>query len=320
MKKKMIVKYLAIPPRVIIGILASLTLGYTAIQAQDNSRIVNLGKNGWLFLTTEVYSYPKDADSRILDKLVIINRYLKSKGVNVIFTLIPTKYDMYGEYDGSGIVVSKEKYDIFKKKFEESGLNYVDARSLLNTGKDEGKLVWMRRDIHMSPQGGELLGRGIGSYINRHFPLSLNNFKPYIISHMTVKYPVDLWQFLDERNKELYDKFETITIPKVNFSGNKDTLVDDNVPKITLVGSSFSIRPSDSIAVGIQEITHNDVLDVGIDGGGIWGSMDKYLSDESYKKSPPAIIVWEMPELIMNENVLGEIQKFPEVQKILSGH
>jgi len=44
----------------------------------------------------------------------------------------------------------------------------------------------------------------------------------------------------------------------------------------------------------------SDVLDQSLPGKGMWTPMAQYLTSAAFKNTPPKLIVWEMPEYILD--------------------
>ncbi|NBV29476.1 hypothetical protein EBS02_10795, partial [bacterium] len=76
-----------------------------------------------------------------------------------------------------------------------------------------------------------------------------------------------------------------------------DLFQSDKAPEIVLIGTSNSVNSSSysNFDGFLKEALGTDVLNLSKTGGGFSDSMAEYLNSDQFKKSPPKIIIWEIP-------------------------
>jgi alginate O-acetyltransferase complex protein AlgJ len=78
---------------------------------------------------------------------------------------------------------------------------------------------------------------------------------------------------------------------------NDDLFGDENLPNIVLIGTSFS-RTSQFIPY-LEMLLHSKIGNFALDGGDYSGSAKAYFSSPSFKDTPPKLIIWEIPERVI---------------------
>ncbi|GGJ77603.1 alginate O-acetyltransferase AlgX-related protein [Deinococcus aquiradiocola] len=300
-------------------LVLTLLLSFFA-RAQDGIRgVVNLGSNGWLFQSEELTGFDKNYLPDFVSKLKFFDDYLGKSGTKIVYVIIPTKYEIYGKFELNKSKISDESYEIIGKSLKEAGLKFLDAKYVLKKAAEGGSLVWMRRDTHMSPQGGQILGKNIAHYLTTNQLVNITHKNNYTIDFQNVDFPSDLWRFIYPKDQLVYPKFESIVFPNIKFSNKNSELLAKFNPDIVLIGTSYSVRPFNSIAVGIEQVLGSEILNLGRDGGGIWGSMDYYLGERKKNLVPasPKVIIWEIPERFINKQSIQTYHDFPNINKVL---
>lgn len=298
-----------------IAVVSSLSI---IVSAQDTIKgVVNLGYHGWLFLSQERLTFDLKSVPDLVSKLAVFNKYFRKNNTKVIFTIIPTKYELYGKFESKHSSVSEEAYPEMMRQFKQKGMTIVDANDVLSQARDRGILVWMRRDTHMSPQGGQLLGREIANHILANNYLNAKKDAKYSLSFKKQQWPSDLWRLVYPQDQIFYPQFEDIIVPEITFVKNQSEILEDFAPEVILIGTSYSIKPSNAIAVGLEQGLKSEVLNLGKDSGEIWGSMDYYLREQESKLRSPKIIVWEIPERVINDGAIAKYRNFPSILRVL---
>jgi alginate O-acetyltransferase complex protein AlgJ len=80
-------------------------------------------------------------------------------------------------------------------------------------------------------------------------------------------------------------------------------LFDDAGVPVVLAGTSYSLRAN--FHGRLQEYLQAKVLNTAKDGGGFLQSMTAYLKDDAFKSSKPKVLIWEIPERML-QSPLGE--------------
>jgi alginate O-acetyltransferase complex protein AlgJ len=78
-----------------------------------------------------------------------------------------------------------------------------------------------------------------------------------------------------------------------------DLFGDAGLPNTALIGSSFS-RNSNFVSF-LEYSLHARIGNFALDGGGFSKSAQAYFASAAFKDTPPRLIVWEVPERVLEE-------------------
>ena len=73
-----------------------------------------------------------------------------------------------------------------------------------------------------------------------------------------------------------------------------DLFGDDNLPNVALIGTSFS--RNSNFAGFLQQALAAPIGDFSKDGGEFSGGANSYFTNPAFKQTPPALVIWEIPE------------------------
>jgi alginate O-acetyltransferase complex protein AlgJ len=93
------------------------------------------------------------------------------------------------------------------------------------------------------------------------------------------------------------------------------SLFGDIAIPVVLTGTSYSLRGN--FHGYLQEALNSKVLNTAKDGGGFLQGMTGYLNDDSFKSSKPQVLVWELPERMLQNPITDEAQWFTKIQPLL---
>ena len=118
------------------------------------------GSDGWLFYRPEIETDFQPLDERTLDQIVAklgsYDSWLKSRGVQFVFMVVPNKSTIYPEYLPRGARSGEfpTRLDQLAERLEamEDGVRFVDLRDVLIRAKSEERLYY-KTDTHWSGGG-----------------------------------------------------------------------------------------------------------------------------------------------------------------------
>ncbi len=73
------------------------------------------------------------------------------------------------------------------------------------------------------------------------------------------------------------------------------------MPEVALIGSSFSVNAN--FHGRLQEALQAPVGQFAESGGAFWGSARDYFRSEAFRETPPKLVVWEIPERVINQPI-----------------
>ncbi|WP_228739385.1 alginate O-acetyltransferase AlgX-related protein [Marinobacter arenosus] len=273
-----------------------------------NFNILVQGQDDWLFRSEAELPEQYGPTLEGLRHLERFARYLKrTAGTKLVLVFQPTKGLVHPNKlpEHSSVKFSwpyaRSNYLDALAKFRQAGLVVPDLGPLLDEPEQE-KAYYFKRDHHWTPYGARRTARIVADRI-RQMPayqsLSQKTFetrrtglirKDGSLQDAAERICGQAWpaQYVDEFRTEVSGDAS---------SGEASALFgEESLPPITLVGTSNSKGAQDYNFVGsLQEFLGVEILNVAVAGGSYDGSMFEYLMSDSFRQSPPEIIIWEIP-------------------------
>ncbi len=87
-------------------------------------------------------------------------------------------------------------------------------------------------------------------------------------------------------------------------------LLDDApAPEVALIGSSYSVN-AQLPAARLEQALAAPVGQFAQEGGGFWRAARDYFRSEAFRETPPKLVVWEIPERVVNQPIGDEEAAF----------
>jgi len=262
---------------------------------------VVVGEDGWLFTDEEVTFY-NDAAAETARKLAFIERVqaqLAARDVALIVALVPDKARVYAERLGRPLPsYTRDRYEAFRRALRARGVRAPDLLAPLLKAK-RASPVFLRTDTHWTPAGAEVAAAALARALaDADIPgLFGTEYRTQTTGHEP--YAGDLLSFLplgalQDRLGPPPDHLETRETRAVADVGGG--LFGARTVPVTLVGTSYSANPAWNFAGALQAALGADVLNLASEGRGPLPPMRDYLRSAELKGTPPALVVWEIPE------------------------
>lgn len=268
------------------------------------------GKNGWVFAKQDYIDLQKMKDVKFFwyqihfDMVKRITEGLEKRGITVIVAPIPHRTnvypqalpeDLYAEY-----TAKENSYSLTLKELEARNIKYADVLSPLKNsiyyGKPEG--VYYRLEPHWNAYGAVLAAKTVAESIKKLSNTSKLPKTPFKLTFGTMKTRDDTFWRNNLPKAEQAKIKPDIEIPyTLKGTSSSTSLLSNVVPAVTLVGTSFT---GYGFISGLKSGLQTDVLDQSLPGKGMWTPMVEYLKSNNFKNSPPKILVWEVPETVLN--------------------
>jgi len=170
----------------------------------------------------------------------------------------------------------------------------VNLQSVLQTLVDAGQQAYLRTDTHWNEAGAEAAASAIAQRIK-----ALNlELTPEQAFNETRKEPVPR---ADSVAESVFTPH-----PAANASaGAEDLFGDTGLPNTALIGSSYS-RNSNFLPF-LEARLSTKIGNFALDGGGFSTSAQAYFTSTAFKDTPPRLIVWEIPERVLEETWDGAV-------------
>lgn len=262
---------------------------------------VLVGEDGWLFSTEEFTFYPDEA-AEAAAKLAFIEQVkqqLQRRGTSLTVALVPAKARIYadklGRYELPGYTLGR--YEHFRLALEARGIPAPDLVQPLVVARQKGA-VFLKTDTHWTARGAAAAAAALRVAVPTP-GLTPSSFTT-VLAEAPTRRSGDLLAFiplgplqpyLGPEPDTIYQR-ETVAAATDNGAG----LFGDVTIPITLVGTSYSADPTWNFGGALKTAFQVDVLNAAVEGQGPILPMLTYLESKAFRNSPPAILIWEIPE------------------------
>jgi alginate O-acetyltransferase complex protein AlgJ len=266
---------------------------------------VVVGEDGWLFTAEEVTFYEGAAaeTARKLDVIASVQAQLAARDVALVVALVPDKARVYAQRLGHPLPsYTRNRYQTFRRELISRGILAPDLLTPLLEAKTRQQ-VYLRTDTHWTPAGAEVAAEAVARALaGRDIPnLFETGYRTETTGHEP--YEGDLLNFLplgtlQDRLGPPPDRLETRQTQAMSTAA-ADTgggLFGAQTIPVTLIGTSYSATPNWNFAGALQEALGAEVLNLAAEGQGPLPPMREYLKSTELKGTPPALVVWELPE------------------------
>ncbi|MCG8609222.1 MAG: alginate O-acetyltransferase [Pseudomonadales bacterium] len=266
---------------------------------------VVVGKSDWLFTEEEFrsYSIEDDKTQANLDFIKTVSTKLEAEGIALIISTVPAKARVYPEYTGteSPSAAANARYAMFQQWLNANGIAHTNLLPPLTENKSHHPM-YLRTDTHWTPWGAQIAASTIAGEVRMRFP-DLTGSSPFKSTFTPeIEHQGDLFSYVPLGNwfAWLGPRPDTITPANTEKIESEtqalDLFGDDQTIEITLVGTSYSANPAWNFPGFLKEALAADLLDFSQEGKGPFEPMLDYLSSEEFQESPPALVLWEIPE------------------------
>lgn len=266
---------------------------------------VRLGRDGWLFSVEEL-QYFDNARSHQNARLKILTQAstaLKTRAVTLVVALVPDKARMNEQQLSSGKYPNwySDRYGELIKELSNKGVAVVDLRPAL-TSKPQADQFYYKTDTHWNQTGALRAAKAVANYVQSiNTDIAPTQFVTETIG-TSVEKSGDLLRMMGLSSMPDWTRpqpdIETMEQTRKVGTLQPAGLFDAVTIPVVLVGTSYSLRAN--FHGYMQQALGAEVLNVARDGGGFIQSAKDYLADESFKTTPPRVIVWEIPERVFS--------------------
>ena len=288
---------------------------------------VVIGKDDWLY-TDEEFVIGSDASRELLRNFALINwarTQLAERQVRLLMAIVPSKARVYPEHLGRRTppTLHRDLYRRVQDQFEATRLPSADLLPALTEGKAT-QPTYLRTDTHWTPHGARLAAAKIAVAVDqlRTPPASPTVFE--IKSDGTRTHRGDLYNFLPLDPYFAFllpppDTLDVVTTERAGDAGGGDLLGDAVAPRIALVGTSYSAEPQWNFVGALEHALGEDVGNYSKEGVGPFAPMFEYLRSEDFRRAPPKLVIWEIPErYLVVHQPLDDYRLPPEAFKVES--
>jgi alginate O-acetyltransferase complex protein AlgJ len=274
--------------------------------AGDTGAQVRTGCSGWFFLTDELTTFNGGAQNANARAYMIgeAGRILKSRGVTLVVTVVPDKSrieqaDLCGLHRPSAFA---NRIDEWETLLGNKQIPFIDLRAALSSIRGD---AYYRTDSHWNEAGANAAANAVAQKLVEWklvdapaSPVAADAVKTTISERMGDLYRVSSLDGLPSWARPAIEKTAVSTVaPVVNRSD--DLFGDAGLPAVVLIGTSFSLRGN--FVPMLSQHLGAPVANLAKDGGDFDGSAMAYLRSQTFQKEPPKVIVWEVPERMLQK-------------------
>lgn len=267
---------------------------------------VRQGCGNWLFLTDELQLYP-DRDQSFARHLKIVTQvaaFLKARNIALLVAEVPDKSRVEAAHlcgvDRSAALAPR--YDAFLSALRTQGIGVAD---LLKPIAAVGGERYYRTDTHWNERGAKAAADSIAADLKARGLAPAQDAVYRVTREPEQERVGDLIRLagLDSVPWPLRPRGDMTAPTRIEQSAKAGTGLLDEVPAPQLVeiGTSFSRRANftDYLGMALGAPVDNRAKD----GGGLTSAAIAYFGDPAFTKTPPRVIVWEVPERMLQEPV-----------------
>jgi alginate O-acetyltransferase complex protein AlgJ len=271
--------------------------------AQNNLVIRGIGD--WLYFHEEWFSQVENEKKSVENIIKIVSAF-KTKNIPIVVALTPAKSRMYPEYLQSVDLPKKEiqiKYASTIELLQAAQVPVIDLYSSLFSAKKAAIIrrfpLYFRQDSHWSKTGGLLAGQEVARFILLHYAEKIESIpeQQFQLNMLAISQRLgDLTTFLSESERQIFlpEPYEPYELLRLGETTGND-LFSDSQPEVVLAGTSYSL-PGTGFEDGIRFALSKNILNYSLSGQGQWESLRQFLSDAMQAKTPPKLVIWEIPE------------------------
>ena len=285
---------------------ADLERGASWLMLRDTGARVRPGCDGWLFLTDEM-RINRHALANAQTKAAAvrdIQQQLASRGISLLVAVVPDKSRIASEQlcDLRRPAQLQNRAATWVEGLNKAGVRAVDLAPVLQS---VGSDAYLRTDTHWSEAGAWAAAKAIALQVHA-MGISATPHTAYETALQDpARRPGDLVRLAGLEWLPLGLQPATETVAASRFSEKADTSLsdadnlddlfgDDNLPNVALIGTSFS--RNSNFAGFLQQALAAPIGDFSKDGGEFSGGANSYFTNPAFKQTPPALVIWEIPE------------------------
>jgi alginate O-acetyltransferase complex protein AlgJ len=267
---------------------------------------VRQGCGNWLFLTDELQVYPDRAES-FAKRVKIVTQvaaFLKSRNISLIVAEVPDKSRIEAAHlcgvDRPAALAPR--YDHFLSALRAQGIQVADLLKPISAVEGER---YYRTDTHWNERGAKAAADSIAADLKARGLAPPQEAVYRVTQEPKAERVGDLIRLagLDSVPWPLRPRGDMVASTRIDEAAKAGTGILDEVPapQLAEIGTSFSRRANftDYLGMALGAPVDNRAKD----GGGLTSAAIAYFGDPAFTKSPPRVIVWEVPERMLQEPV-----------------
>ncbi|MDH4401189.1 MAG: cell division protein FtsQ [Burkholderiaceae bacterium] len=302
---------------------ARVERGVSWVVAGDLGPRVRRGAPGWLFLGDEltVHRQPqRNATQRKVDVLKV-QKTLSAKGIKLLVVVVPDKTRI--EASQLGMLHRPSRYaqraSQWVTDLNSSGIDALDLTDTLAAFKQKHTAAFLKSDSHWTEQGAQAAAIAVSAEVLR-LKITPSPAQTWVVDKRIdsrrsgdlirlagvdwlptgLQPEQDIAQETSFKVDNRKNNAPGFSAQSVVSTSTDDLFGDTDLPNIVVIGTSYS-RTSNFVAF-IEKELNAKVANLARSGGDFSGAMNAYLSSVAFKKTPPKLVIWEIPERVLQQS------------------
>ncbi len=267
---------------------------------------VRRGCGNWLFLTDELEIHKDriaslDRHAKIVEAAAA---FLRRRNIDLAVAEVPDKSRVEASelcgIDRSPVLAPR--YNAFVSRLRGAGMRVVDLLQPLTALSGEG---YYRTDTHWNQRGAKAAAGAIAAALRKWGWAPTQHAEFHVTTGPVHERVGDLIRLagLDDVPWPLRPRGDMVATTRIEQSAAAGTGILDEVaaPQLVEIGTSFSRRAEFTGFLGMA--LGAPVANMAKDGGGLTAAAIAYFGNPAFTKTPPRVIVWEIPERVLEQPV-----------------
>lgn len=274
------------------------------VLAGEGRKGVIAGKDGWLFTAEE--ARPPSADmAQSLDQIAAIRRQIADVGATLVIVPVPAKMDIEAAQADAPELSGpmKDLYAGFLEGLNRAGIEAVDTRPALMALAND---AFLATDTHWTVAGAKAAAQAIAA--SKFIELGQTEMAVKFLPAKTITGDLVAYITTDALAPLVGLVQENVAPYQVNpvATAELGDLFGPQAIDIVLIGTSYSANPDWSFAEALKLSLKSDVLNASAQGLGPVKPMLDYLASDTFRDTPPKVVIWEFPLRYLTDTALWQ--------------
>lgn len=270
---------------------------------------VRPGCEDWLFLSDELELHPgreKSAQRRVA-QIAQLQKQLEARGIKLFVVIVPDKTRIERAHlcTLSRPAVFENRIENWQRAIRQERVDVLDLTAALMAETTIDR--YYHTDTHWNEAGADVAANAIAAELR-----ALNRVQgagaPVGLNKTLTDRPGDLIHLagLDDLPAFLRPAVEQASLTTVEplAVASDDLFGDTGLPRIALIGTSYS-RNSNFVPF-LEHRLGEAVANFSKEGGNFFGAAAAYFGSREFRDSPPELLIWEIPERVIEMPVTRE--------------
>lgn len=275
----------------------------------DTGDSVRTGCAGWFFLSEELTPFPHPQQSAAARASIVaaVSNNLKAQGIALVVALVPDKSrieqtQLCGLHRAPSFAPRLTQWH---SALTAAGVDVLNLKPTLAALPGER---YYRTDSHWNERGAQAAAHAVAQHVftRQLLPAPAQPPNAASLQRETVERPGDLLRFsnllgwpmglrpVSEQAQVTHFQAAPAAAP-----AEDDLFGDAGLPSVAVIGTSFARTSNFVPFLGFE--LGAAVANLAKDGGNFEGAALAYLGSETFTQTPPKVVVWEVPERMLQK-------------------